>query len=154
IAFTVTQAECRHKTAGLDLLRIVYPAPEVLRAVLDHARGQCLARHEVRQVRSVAALRGRATHPVAVDTGLGKERRLAGDGGRILDRRLSFVLNPTLKFAGRIDNDANKHVGVLRAAVLSALPKVEPGLVRLEPHTVDAAWDEVGLAGQPGRPKA
>ena len=57
IAIAVAQAEGRHQAARLDLLRVGNPAAQVLGRVRDHARGQRLAAHQVRQVRGIRALR-------------------------------------------------------------------------------------------------
>jgi len=65
-----------------------------------------------------------------------------------------FRSDPFGELLGRIDVDAEKHFGVLRAAILGALPKVHAGFVRVDPDGINAIGDQVCFAGELRNPKA
>ena len=51
---------------------------------------------------------------------------------RVVHRRLRLVRQPALELVRRVDDHAEQHVGVLRAAVLGALAEVQARLVGLK----------------------
>src|SRR6516165_8651954 len=108
----------------------------------------------MRQVRRVAASRGRAAYPMTVHTRLAKEGVPPGPHVGLLHGRLPLVGQPGLEVARGLDDDPEEHVGVLGAAILGALAEVQAGAVSLEPHAIGATRDQVGLAAQPGYPEA
>src|SRR5207302_10368905 len=96
-----------------------------------------LARHAV----AVAARLPEEDLPAALD-----RLRLPGLGALLR----TLVGQPALEVRGRLGDYADEHVGVLRAAKLSTLAEEQAGLVRLKPHMIGAARDQVGLAREPG----
>ena len=64
----------------------------------------------------------------------------AGIAAASVDGRLRFVLQPALELGRRVDDHAQQHVGVLRAAILGALAENKPGL---------SVWNHMWF-GRPG----
>ena len=69
-------------------------------------------------------------------------------------RRLTLLLHPAVELIARLHIDAQQHLGVLRAAILGALPQVQSSLVRIDPHAVFAVWNQVRFPGQTRHPEA
>src|SRR5258708_10940659 len=67
--------------------------------------------------------------------------------------RLPLLLYPALKVIARWPIETEKHLGVLRPAILCALSQVESGLLRLYPGVVWVVRNQVGLARQPWHPE-
>src|SRR6202795_4785406 len=68
--------------------------------------------------------------------------------------RLSFRLDPLVKLLARINIDAQEHLGVLCAAVLCALAEIQSRFMRIDPHVVDAIWNQICLSCKPWHPEA
>jgi hypothetical protein len=69
-------------------------------------------------------------------------------------RRLALLLHPAGKLLGGLDDDAQQHVRVLGATVLSTLTEVRARRERLYPRAVGSVGDHVGLARKPRDPEA
>ena len=118
-------------------------------------RGERLPAHQMSQVggiipdRGVPRTRWQFTHDCDRKAALPSTRR------RLFDRRLLLILGPSTRSRGlRVDDHSEEHVGVLRAAIFGALADEEPFFLRLEPHRIHPARDQVGLAGQTRNPEA
>src|ERR1700751_569074 len=64
-----------------------------------------------------------------------------------------FFLNPPIKLFRGINVYAQEHLGMLDAAVLSALPDIPTCFMRLNPHVIDAVWNQIRLSRQTRHPK-
>src|SRR6476646_9800207 len=69
-------------------------------------------------------------------------------------RLLILLLNPAFELIAGLDIDAQKHLGVLRAAILRALSQVKTRLVRINPHRIHAIGNQIGLARKARNPEA
>src|SRR5579862_7553617 len=67
--------------------------------------------------------------------------------------RLLLFMNPAVKLLGRLHVDAQKHLGVLRSAILRALSQEQAGLVRIDPHLIGMIGNQIGFSAEPGHPK-
>ena len=113
------------------------------------------AAHQVREIRTVPTVPHRSADGVAVQAGRGLEDPAAlggASGGGVGLRPLGR--DPALEVLGRIDDDSQKHLRVLRPAELGALPQVHPGQPGIDPRRVDLVRDQVGLPRETGDPEA
>src|SRR5690349_13885261 len=103
------------------------------------------------KVRTIPAVRDGPRDRMAIDAGRPVEYTATLLGirteARLLSLRLLLELNPFVEIGFRIDHHAEKHLAVLRSAVLRALAKEETGFVRVDPRIVLVIRDEVRLAG-------
>ena len=90
---------------------------------------------------------------VAVHAGGSFEDTAAFRHGIIIHRRLLLLLNPSAELFRRIDINAQKHLGMLDAAILSALAKINSGLLRIDPGVIRVVRNQVRLPGQARHPK-
>ena len=74
--------------------------------------------------------------------------------GLRLRRRSAETLEPTLEVGLRLRDDVERHVGVLKAAELSALPPEDAGLVGLKPDRGDVSGNQIAFPLEVRRPKA
>ena len=145
------QSRRRHARAGLDALADRRSSRRGCRACSAAMPAASVCR-VIRWVRSgpSSAAGLRAAHGVAGAAARGEHRRARLQpwrpaGGR---RRLQLVRAPGREVAGRVGDDHERHVRVLRAAELGALAAVDARAVGLQPGDVGLAGDDVGLAGQ------
>src|SRR6267142_3339932 len=108
----------------------------------------------MRQIRTESAGCRRAANGVAIYARGCFEDTSACDLLRILIRSPLLVSDPALKIFGSVYRDAEKHLRVLRAAVLGALAEIDPPLVRVYPHFVYAVRNQVCLSGKLRNPEA
>src|SRR5216683_866111 len=149
----IAQAKCRHQTAWFGLLRINHPFPQLGLGIRNHSRCEGLPAHQVRQVWSVSAMGAGTAHPVAVDARLGQKHVSTRAGGAVIYGGFLLVIQQTLEVRGRIDNDPEEHVGVLRSTVFGALAQEQALLLRLKPHLIRASGNQVRLPGQAWHPE-
>src|ERR1700756_2451547 len=69
-------------------------------------------------------------------------------------RWTALLFNPAVELRAGLHIDAEKHLGVLRPAILCALAQIEPGLLRVKPHAVRVVGNQVGLPAQRRNPEA
>ena len=69
-------------------------------------------------------------------------------------RGLTLFLNPAIKLISRLNINSQQHLGVLRSAILGALPQVKPGLMRINPHAVRMVGNQVRFAIEARYPEA
>src|ERR1700746_469397 len=94
---------------------------------------------------------GRAESPVrhcsrdsvTVHTGRGFKDLSALLHGTTNQGRAFLFLNPPIKLFRRINIYAQEHLGVLYAAVLSALTDIHTRFMRIDPHVVHAVWNQI-----------
>ena len=108
----------------------------------------------MRQIGAKAAIGWGSGHGVAVDARGSFIDAAAGGDTCIHNRGLFLSLHPSGEAFGRIHVDAQEHLGVLRAAVLRALAEEQAGLVRIEPHIVDAVRNQVSFSVELRNPEA
>src|SRR5437667_12421227 len=68
-------------------------------------------------------------------------------------RGLPLLLNPAVELIARLHVNTQKHLGMLRPAVLRALAQVNARLVRIDPHTVWVVGNQVSLTRQAWDPE-
>src|SRR5579863_746305 len=68
-------------------------------------------------------------------------------------RRFRLFANPLLELIWRVDVNTEKHLRVLGAAILSTLAEKNAGFIGIDPHVVDAVWNQVRLSRQTWDPK-
>src|SRR5207249_8491132 len=111
---------------------------------------------QVSQVRTdrPTGRRGAGADAVAANTALARKdlRAALHEGVVRLRRRPALGVEPGLEGGRVVGDDVERHVRVLDAAELGALPAVDAGPVGLEPEGVLLAGDEVHLALQLGHP--
>jgi len=113
-----------------------------------------VAAHQVRQIRTEAPRSVRACDCMAVHARGRFEDALSGDFLLVRIRGLLLCADPCFEGFGTFDRNPQQHFRVLRAAVLSALPEKDARLVRVQPHLVDAIWNEVCFSRKLRNPKA
>jgi hypothetical protein len=111
----LAQTKRRHQTAWLDRVGIVDPLAQIRMTIWHHARRQCLAIHQVRQVRRIAPLGRCTTHSMAIHTRLRQKDPLARVASRAFNRRLRLISQPAVKIRGRLNHNPQKHIRMLRA---------------------------------------
>ncbi len=77
----------------------------------------------------------------------------AGEFFIILVCRLLLRTNPGVKIFGAVHRHPQKHLGMLRAAILRALPEINPRLSRIHPHLVNAIRNQISFPPKLGNPK-
>ena len=141
---------------GLRTMTVGDPRAQRGRIVGERARRQGAAARHVGEVGAKAAERPRAADGVAAAAALHVERvespRALGRGRR--PRRRGLGEEPRGERLGRVHDDDERHLRVLGAAVLGALPPVHPGSVRAKGQSIDAARDHVDLAAEARDPEA
>src|SRR5271169_344628 len=90
---------------------------------------------------------------VAVHTRRSLEDAAAFRDGVIANGRLLLLLDPLLELFRRIHINPQEHLGMLDAAILSALAKIESCLLRVDPGLIRVVRNQVRLSGQPWHPK-
>src|SRR5258707_1365198 len=111
-----------------------------------------LTAHQMGEIWAEAPGCGRAANRVAVYACGGFKHAPTGGFFGILIRELALCADPSLEIHGAVYRDAQKHLGVLRSAILSALAEIHAGLARIYPRVVDTIGYQVGLARQLGNP--
>ena len=150
------KSEGRHQAAGLDLLRIDNPAPQILRRRSAPCPDASVCRL-IRCVRSgayvpragVPRTRWQLTHDSARNASFARRRR------RLFGRRLRLRA-PASARSPRASRP-RRAAACWRAACRNTRrtgPRNRPGSLGLEPHVIRDAGNQVGLAGQPRHPKA
>src|SRR6476646_11561407 len=69
-------------------------------------------------------------------------------------RLLILLLNPAFELIAGLDIDAQKHLGVLCAAILRTLPQENARLMRINPHRIYPIGNQIGFARKARNPKA
>src|SRR5439155_22761079 len=110
--------------------------------------------HQVRQIRTEAPICRSAADRVTVDTCSCFENAPAGGYLFILRRRLLLRSDPRVKIFGAVYGHPQKHLGVLRPAILRALAEKDSGASRIHPHTVRVVRNQVGLTAKLRNPEA
>src|SRR5208282_1549683 len=123
------EAHRRHKSARLEVRRIIDKGAQVLRGVRYGAGRNGRATGDMRKVRTEGPPCRGAGDGVAVDTGVGFKNGAAVGCRRILRRGLPLLSDPGGKVRWGIGVDPDQHLCVLRAAVLPALSQIESWLV-------------------------
>ncbi len=85
-----------------------------------------LAAHQVGEVRPEPSRRDGVVDRMAVDARRGLEDAAAGGRLLVTDRRLPLGERPGVEVFGAVDDTREKHLAVLRSAVLRALTEEEP----------------------------
>jgi hypothetical protein len=62
-------------------------------------------------------------------------------------------VNPALELIARLHIDAQQHLGVLRSAILRALPEEHSRFVRIDRHLIGVIRNQVGFTRQPWHPE-
>jgi hypothetical protein len=124
--------------AGLDLLRVGDPARQPLGVVRDRLCGERRAGGEVGEVGADRAAGGRAADRVATRAALRQEHPLLSPllGGDRRAPRPRHVPQPRAEAIRRLGDDRHRHVRVLKAAGLRALPPVDAGVVGVQQDPV------------------
>ena len=111
---------------------------------------------KMREIRTEMPVRHCSGNGVAIDAGCGFENP-AAFGDRIIvgiGRRCLLFLHPSVKLFRRIYVNAQKHLGVLRPAVLRALPEIKSSLLGIDPHVIHAVRNQVRLPRETWHPEA
>src|SRR5712671_8157784 len=126
---------------------------QVFGRILGRTGSDRLTAHQMGEIWAEAPGCGRAANRMAVYAGGGFKHAPAGGFFRILIRELVLCTDPSVEIFGTVYRDAQKHLGVLRSAILSALAEIHPGLARIYPRIVDTIGYQVSLARELGNPK-
>ncbi len=147
--------EGRHQVARLQVLAGGDPGGERAAVVGQEAGAERQAAADVRQVRAELTRGRRAAHRMA-GAAVGHEEREAARelGCWRRSRRQLLRGEPCVEFRRGMRDDVKRHIRVLGPAVLGALAAKDAGALGLHPQDVDAARDQVELAGKIGHPEA
>src|SRR5271156_1487950 len=107
----------------------------------------------MREVRPETPVGDGSCDGVAVDACRSLENAAAFRDRVIADGRLLLLLDPLVELFRRIHINPQEHLGMLDAAILSALAKIESCLLRVDPGLIRVVRNQVRLSGQPGHPK-
>src|SRR5580658_10075138 len=107
----------------------------------------------MRKIRSETPVGDGSGNGVAVHTRGSFEDAAAFGDGVIANGRLLLLLDPLLELLRRINVNPQEHFGMLDAAILSALAKIESCLLRVDPGVIRVVRNQVRLSGQSGQPK-
>ncbi len=152
----VAQSEGRHQAARLDRLRDRRPSA----AGFPACSGSCPPPASDGSSGASGRVHSRpgrcAAHPMTIDARLREERRLCPSSAWPRRRRLA-----SLSFASQRSNSSGGSTTTRNSMLACWVPQYSahwptnrPGLVRLEPHRVGAAGNQVGLPRQPRHPEA
>src|SRR5215471_17706911 len=99
----------------------------------------------MRQVRPECSSGRSALDRVAVDAREGEKALTPGCRQSVFRRGPTLGRRPAGELFGGMSDDSNAHFRVLRPAIFGAVAEICARLLRLDPHTVDAVRDQVGL---------
>src|SRR5258708_16463061 len=91
-------------------------------------------------------------HSVAVNAGRRLEYSSPLGNNTTHGRGLPLLLNPTVELIAGLNIDAEKHLGMLRPAILRTLAQVNPRLLRNDPHSVRMVGNPVGCTCHAAHP--
>jgi len=146
----------RHERPRFVVPRVLDPALQIARRVLEGLGADTRARTKVREIRSEETVRAGAAHGVTARARIRRERELAARRELRLGHRCEvlFVCEPDRVLARRSGDDAEAHLGVLESAELGADPAIGAGLPHGEPQHVRLAGDDVLLPRELRHPEA
>src|SRR5947209_1170953 len=146
----------RHHGSRLERRRVGDPAGQVAARVAERPTRERGAAAEVGKIGAKGAVGVDADDVVALAARRAEKDLLAADLRRRLRRGSAGadVGLPAREVFRCLGDDHERHVRVLQAAELRALPAIEAGLVRFDPEFVDAAGNEIALAVQVRDPEA
>src|SRR5712691_1844832 len=136
------QLHVRHEVSRLELLRVPHPGPEVLWGIIDNAGCECGTAHQVRQVRTKCPVGDGLTYRVTVHTGGRLEQVTTSVHGRVVHRWLLLRRHPARDVLPPLHHHTEQHIRALPPTLLTALAKLQPWFVGLDPHLTAPTGDD------------
>ena len=120
----------------------------------NYSSGKRLPAHQMSEVGAESTVSNRSGDRMAIDAGSRFKDAASLDNGVAQMRRLALPGDPLGEIIRGLHNrNAQQHLGVLCAAILSALSQEKSLFVRVDPHTIRVIRNQIGFTSEPWNPK-